>query len=495
MSSAYWYVIFLPGYNRSDYCPAPRGNPFNVLFNTEMLVSCPRDTIMREWYSVHSNRTSVFELAKWEPNGKLSLLTELNLNERRNNLEGLIIPAVLVMNDQFTEMGVDGNISGLCGKILLEVTRNTNFSFAIVKRVQAHGRYKSKRNAWTGAVGELVANRAEFAIAYVSMSSSRLNAVDFTLPFILSSFSLYIKEPDIVSIEWSNYFQTFSHELWIAIIMLILTAPLLLVFIMIVTGERNMRLLISDCYFQMWGIICQQGLVEFPQRSSLRLAYISLFITSMVFSAAYSAALISFLTDVMHNLPFLSLEEFVKDGTYKLIVPKDSLEYDVFANSQKPLAKKVMSLMKDEESLPLTALEGFVQLCSQHKLALYISTEVENLLNPEIPCNVARIHIGHIDSISMMWKKKSQFLQIINHYVFKLMTNGVIKRLKVNYKQKKYTRKVGVSSIQVWSVIPILLFLKISIVLSVCVLIAEKLYFARQRKKLVKSKKEKVSKK
>lgn len=97
MSFAYWYVIFLPGYDWNDYCPMPKGNPFNLHFNTEMLVSCPKDSIMREWYSLRANQTKVFELAKWEHDDRFTLLTELSLYERRNSLEGLVLPAVFVM--------------------------------------------------------------------------------------------------------------------------------------------------------------------------------------------------------------------------------------------------------------------------------------------------------------------------------------------------------------------------------------------------------------
>ncbi|KAL2712484.1 hypothetical protein V1478_018007 [Vespula squamosa] len=481
MAFAYWYVIFLPGYNQNDYCPIPKGNPFNLLFNTEMLVSCPKDRIMREWYSLRANQTKVFELAKWEPNKKLTFLTELTLYERRNSLDGLVLPAVFVMNNPFIDIDSDGNLSGSCGKILIELSRLVNFSFAIVNNTVSNGRWNAKYNKWNGAVGELIENRAQISMSYVSMSSPRLDVVDFTIPFILSSFSLYIKEPDVLDIEWSNYFRAFSFKLWIVLIVLLLTTPILLVWMKITLNQDNYASLISDSYLEIWGIFCQQGLVEFPQRSSLRLAYISLFLLALIVSSAYSASLISFLTNVVHRLPFVSLEEFVQDGTYKLITAKDSLEYDVFANSKQPLAKKVMSFMIAEERLPPTPLDGFFQLCNEHNIAMYVSTEVRNVLDPEIPCNIVHINLGHIDSVSLMWSKKNQFLSLINHHLFKFMRNGMIKQLnsQSNSNNKKCKKKIGLNAVQVWSIIPILSFLEIGVFLSLCMFIVEKLYFAR----------------
>lgn len=52
----------------------------------------------------------------------------------------------------------------------------------------------------------------------------------------------------------------------------------------------------------------------------------------MIF-AAYSASMISYVTAYVHNLPFRSIEEFVNDGTYDVILNKDSADYDMFAVS------------------------------------------------------------------------------------------------------------------------------------------------------------------
>lgn len=72
---------------------------------------------------------------------------------------------------------------------------------------------------------------------------------------------------------------------------------------------------------------------EFSDKSSLRIAYFSLFLLVTVLSAAYSAALISFLTTGSHILPFDSLESFVQDGTYQLSVFRGTAYYDKFAVS------------------------------------------------------------------------------------------------------------------------------------------------------------------
>ena len=102
MSLFAWFVIFVTE-SINKKCYNPSGNPFHLLFDTEMLVMCYGDPILREWYSVDGNNTDIFDLVKWYPERQkgsstavLSLLTNLSLYERRNDLRGKVLRAVTV---------------------------------------------------------------------------------------------------------------------------------------------------------------------------------------------------------------------------------------------------------------------------------------------------------------------------------------------------------------------------------------------------------------
>lgn len=69
---------------------------------------------------------------------------------------------------------------------------------------------------------------------------------------------------------------------------------------------------------------------EFPEESPMRLAFLSIFVSSLIIHTAYSASFISFLTLPMFSLPFSNVEGYVADGSYKLIVLKNSSDYDMF---------------------------------------------------------------------------------------------------------------------------------------------------------------------
>lgn len=90
MSSSVWLLMFLP-YRENpmrDICQNPVGNPFNLMFNTEMLVLCYDLPLLTEWYALRDNQTRVFNLTTWQTGQGLKLKTASSLYARRNNVFG-----------------------------------------------------------------------------------------------------------------------------------------------------------------------------------------------------------------------------------------------------------------------------------------------------------------------------------------------------------------------------------------------------------------------
>ncbi|XP_043670262.1 uncharacterized protein LOC122630145 [Vespula pensylvanica] len=367
MSFPMWLVLFVYNGHDPDYCHNPPGNIFHLRFNSEMLVRCNTENILREWYSIDidSNRTEIDDLATWSIEKGIIKIAPDSLYERRYNLQGFTMRAVLVKTSPTIYINEIGELDGLLGRMLRELCVNLNFSFKVVSEVETYGRWNPEENMWTGAIGELNSGRADICFSGFSMTNARLNIVDFTFPLVDSRIFFYIREPDLFAFNWSSYFLTFSRSIWIAIFAVLIVVPILLIFFKIQNkNDRSMGLLLSDNFLNIWGIFCQQGLADFPNRSSLRIAYFSIILLATILSAAYSASFISFLTAGIHILPFHSLESFVEDGTYKLSVLRDGADYDLFANSNDPLEKEMMKLMLNHEELSTNILDGFIQVRS-----------------------------------------------------------------------------------------------------------------------------------
>lgn len=57
---------------------------------------------------------------------------------------------------------------------------------------------------------------------------------------------------------------------------------------------------------------------------------LSTYLTALVMIAAYSGALISFIAVEQPRLPFKSLAELVRDGSYRILVSRDTASYRYF---------------------------------------------------------------------------------------------------------------------------------------------------------------------
>lgn len=129
MSFPVWFVLFLyPIANDThNYCHEPIGNPFNIAFDTQMLVLCQDEDILREWYSVKGETVKTSDLAVWEDEKGFVSLTNVPLYDRRKDLEGVVLRAVTVkvFNKIFEVISINISII-ICAKYLIIscVTRN-----------------------------------------------------------------------------------------------------------------------------------------------------------------------------------------------------------------------------------------------------------------------------------------------------------------------------------------------------------------------------------
>ncbi|XP_035718041.1 uncharacterized protein LOC118439891 [Vespa mandarinia] len=205
MSFATWLVLFIYKGQGSDYCHSPPGNIFHLRFDSNMLVRCGTENILREWYSIDTNRTEINDLATWSLEKGIAKIAPDSLYKRRYNLQGLVMRAVIVKDSSFLIVNEDGKLDGILGRILRNLCVTLNFSVNIVSEVEEYGNWNSKEKTWSGAVGELYAGRADISIGDFTITGPRLNAVDFTLPLLLTKKCLYIREPQIFAIKWSSF--------------------------------------------------------------------------------------------------------------------------------------------------------------------------------------------------------------------------------------------------------------------------------------------------
>ncbi|OXU28208.1 hypothetical protein TSAR_008341 [Trichomalopsis sarcophagae] len=470
ISYPFWLVIFAKPTLRT--CYEPTENYFNVAFDTEMMVKCYGDPILREWYSLKEDSITVHDLAHWDLLGRLQPKTTKSLYERRHTLAGKNLRIATVKDSPFIA-AQQGPLSGLFATILEELSSTLNFSMSIAYKEDSYGIYNESTGVWTGVIGRLDRKDVDLGVAEFTMTAQRLDSVDFTQPIMLSRNHLYMRQPDGSALQWSAYFKVYTIDSWIALQGMSTLTWLVITYMRALIREKPIPPNhFSENYLSIWGIYCQQGLPEFPSASPMRIAYFTILVTAVILLAVYSACLISYLTVTSPSLPFSNLHEFAKDGTYKLIAFQQSADYDLFATSKDLVLKRMMKQMLNREYLPQTMMAGFRKAC-ENKIAFYATEAVKTQISARIPCDLVYLESGRIDSLGMTLTKRSQYTGVINYHLQKFKDVGIMNRLRSRVYMKVTPSDNKYNPVNVRGIVTILLILGIGVVVSIIILIAE----------------------
>ncbi|XP_039305577.1 glutamate receptor ionotropic, delta-2-like [Solenopsis invicta] len=478
ISFPFWLVIFLQHLGNNpleEYCRHPTDNVFNVDFGTQMLVLCYDRPNLVEWYAIRDNRTRTFDLATWTPDKGLILKTLENVYARRSDMFGDVIRVGSVTTSPLVTHKNDGTLGGYLGTLLTQLSKEMNFTVKFLNPVEAFGWLNEEGTAWTGVIGQLMADEVDLGVSAFTRTTRRQNVVDFTIPLTRSHYRLYYKEVKINEVNWSTYFRAFSFEVWISLVIIIVIATIMLT---IMKAKEFSINLIFENYIKVWGIYCQQSLPGFPKDSPMRLAFLSIYASSIVTLSMYSASAISYITlSTTHKSLFTTLEGFVKDGSYKFLVLLNSAEYDLPSRTKDPVFIKLYTLKDDRKNLPATLYEGFEQICRRPNVAFYTTILNTASLDLNLKCTIGYIGSGRIDNMGLMLQKGSPYTRFINYQLRRFNLNGVMNKLKNEYMSPNVPFSGTVfENVSLVDVTPILTIVLGSMILALFILIFEKIY-------------------
>lgn len=99
----------------------------------------------------------------------------------------------------------NGTFSGFFGLLLIELSKVMNFTVKVLDPVDVFGGWSEQKKRWTGAIGQLVYAKADIGVSAFTITTRRLNVIDFTMPLIRSRNRLYFKQPKNSYVHWSLY--------------------------------------------------------------------------------------------------------------------------------------------------------------------------------------------------------------------------------------------------------------------------------------------------
>uniref|UniRef100_A0A0C9RJS9 KBP_0 protein n=1 Tax=Fopius arisanus TaxID=64838 RepID=A0A0C9RJS9_9HYME len=356
MSYPVWLVIFTEEADDGvcTFCRNPRGNLFNLKFNSEVIISCCDSNIIGEWWSKAGNETHSRALGIWT-DGEIRWTTDQSLYSRRHFFVQREIRVSVVRGSSYA-WEKNGELDGMLGEIIKELSRTMNFSISVLIKEPYYGSYDYQSSKWTGVIGRVLRGEVDIGAADFSMTPERVDLVEFTIPLAVGDCRLYVKKLDGAHLQWNAYFRAFKADVWALIMGSILVMPIILTLIKYTQRRKHALAMIIEHYSYVWGIYCQQGLSVF----------------------------------------------------------QDSAEYEMFKASNDSIMRKMMALMRPSHTLPQTLLGGLQQVCTK-KVAFYTNEAQKRSLSRKLPCDIVSVRTGRIDTLGMIMSPRSEYIGLVNY--------------------------------------------------------------------------------
>uniref|UniRef100_A0A915I5V9 Uncharacterized protein n=1 Tax=Romanomermis culicivorax TaxID=13658 RepID=A0A915I5V9_ROMCU len=93
-----------------------------------------------------------------------------------------------------------------------------NFDYDIVLSPDGKFGSEKKDGTWDGMIGELMAGRADMAVASLTITRARQQVVDFSKPFLSTGLSIMIRKPAASEFTIFSFMHPLSNEVWMYII-------------------------------------------------------------------------------------------------------------------------------------------------------------------------------------------------------------------------------------------------------------------------------------
>lgn len=361
-------------------------------------------------------------------------------------------PYTMLKQSAHLEYG-NAQYEGFAIDVVKEIAKilHFNFTFHIVK----DGKYGAKNvttDEWNGMIGEVMRGEADMAVADLTITSKREEAVDFTLPFMNTGISILFKKPTQKATTLFSFLSPFSMVVWVYV----LGAYVGISVILFVVGRlspyewdnphpcrqddqvlENDFSLLNSFWFTI-GSLMQQGSDLQPKSMSTRtIAGIWYFFTLIMISS-YTANLAAFLTVEKIVYPIESAEDLSQQTEIKYGCVASGSTRQFFEDSKIPTYARMGKFMSSDESNFVGSNKlGKERVGKGGYAFLMESAAIEFIIERE--CNFTQIG-GLLDSKSygIATRKDSPYRTPLSQAILQLQESGMLHTLKDRWwKQKR----------------------------------------------------------
>lgn len=411
----------------------------------------------------------------------------------------LIKPLMMLKQDEKQRTGND-RFEGFIPDLLSKLSQEIQFEYTInVVHDNRYGGLMEDNKTWNGMIGELTTRKADIAAADLTITALRMQAVDFTHPFMMSGIGLLMKKPVPEGVHPGFFFKPFTKEVWMCLIIAFLGFSILFfVFARFSSAEwvqsknsserENNLAVCNALYFTLSTLTLQNAKVS-PRGFSTRVLASVWWIFSAILICTYIANLSALF---VKEIDLREMMNSVKDA--ETLSEQSEIQYGTvqsgstnafFKGSQVSTYQFMYQEMLNMDPSPFVAtiVEG-VERVRKGKFAFFMEhTAIEYLVASE--CDLMSVgSILDYKGYGFAFRKHDPFKESFSNKVLSLQESGIILQLRRKWWPKaadsacKKDSEEG-SSLTLHSLHGLFVFLPVGIFFAFAFAVAELFWRAR----------------
>ncbi|XP_050309100.1 glutamate receptor ionotropic, kainate 2 isoform X3 [Anthonomus grandis grandis] len=351
----------------------------------------------------------------------------------------------LIGNAQFEGYAVD---------LIHEISRTLGFNYTI--KLAPDGRYGSlnrETNEWDGMIRELLDQKADLAIADLTITYDREQAVDFTMPFMNLGISILYRKPIKQPPNLFSFLSPLSLDVWIYMATAYLGVSVLLFILARFTPYeytshpcekdaciRENQFTLLNCLWFAIGSLMQQGCDFLPKAVSTRMVAGMWWFFTLIMISSYTANLAAFLTVERMDSPIESAEDLAKQTKIKYGALRGGSTAAFFRDSNFSTYQRMWAFMESQRPSVFTSSnqEGVEQVVKGKGSYAFLmeSTTIEYII--ERNCELTQVG-GMLDSkgYGIAMPPNSPYRTAISGAILKLQEEGKLHILKTRWWKEK----------------------------------------------------------
>ncbi|XP_046551871.1 glutamate receptor 2-like isoform X1 [Haliotis rubra] len=373
------------------------------------------------------------------------------------NISSLLVPPYLRRVSGVAGSSDPKNYEGFMKDVLDEMSKLVPFNYTL--HVPSHGIFGTLRNGtWDGIVGEVVNYEVDMAAAPLTVTSTRTEAVDFSIPIQNFGPVIVMKKPTSyqpsLGDRLSRVFTPLDQSVWLLSILAYLAVSTIVYVIchcnpyewrrMAKDGEATVREAESfTCYNSFWFLLSAwawQGYVRAPRSLGGRIVVMSWWVYIMMFVLTFTASLTNMLRmgptpeDVREFTRIRSLDDLTKQTDIEFGMLQHGSTYQYFENAKVPNLIRIHEMVRENpDVLEKTISDGInrVRTSWRKDYAFIMESAMAKYYSKQEPCDL--FFVGDFtttSSYSFAYSKNWKHAKELDIAILLLRENGILRLIE-----------------------------------------------------------------